>query len=233
MPKATLGLAFVLFITGCSLFKQPIIPTADPLDVFQGQVQQFDASLSLENDLQNLFANKNSAPVGTYVYPMPDYSTLRTKKMFGQYVASDSGDSFSGYHTGDDIEVTDVTAEVPFFSLADATVLKKEIVSGYGGVIILEFVDGLTVYHALYGHVDLNSITMVVGDKVTAGEQLGMLGDDGSSEADGERKHLHFAIYPFVGTVLYAGYTDSDVDLNQWVNPADFLRAAKATQPAV
>jgi hypothetical protein len=70
-----------------------------------------------------------------------------------------------------------------------------------------------------------------VDDTITAGQQLGYLGDDASAETDGERKHLHFAIYPSTGTVLYAGYISSDADLQQWVNPSDFLRDAEAIEP--
>lgn len=232
MQKIILGLAVMVLFTGCSRNNNLVVPTVDPTVIFQKQLQALDTSLSLESELRNLFTNADSVvPASTYTYPMQQYTTLRTKLVFGQYVSPNSGDRFSGYHTGDDIEVTDVTTEVPFFALTSATVLRKETVSGYGGVLILEFTEGATTYQAFYGHVDLNSITAVVGDTVQAGDQLGVLGDDASSETDGERKHLHFAIYPSSGTVLYAGYISSDADLQQWLNPSDFLRTAKAVEP--
>jgi len=230
MRNIFLGLALSLFVAGCSYNQPTQVPTADPFESFQEQIQGFDQSLTIESELRNVI-DQDTAPTSDYVYPMEDYVTLRTKKVFGQFIAPDSGDRFSGYHTGDDIEVVDVAAEVPFYALADATVLRKETVGGYGGVLIVEFVDNGTTYQALYGHVDLNSINAAVGESVTKGARLGVLGDDLSSETDGERKHLHFALYPSTGTVLYAGYTANDADLQQWVNPSDFLREAQAVVP--
>lgn len=230
MRNIFLGLALSLFVAGCSYNQPTYVPTTDPIESFQEQIQGFDQSLTIESELRTILDQDNT-PTSDYVYPMENYVTLRTKKVFGQFIAPNSGDRFSGYHTGDDIEVVDVTAEVPFYALADATVLRKETVGGYGGVLIVEFVDNGTTYQALYGHVDLASISAAVGDVVVRGTRLGVLGDDLSSETDGERKHLHFALYPSTGTVLYAGYTSNDADLQQWVNPSDFLREASASQP--
>ena len=68
-----------------------------------------------------------------------------------------------------------------------------------------------------------------LGDAVAGGTQLGVLGDDQSEQTDGERKHLHFGLYPYTSTELYAGYVANDADLVNWVNPADWLRTHGAT----
>ncbi|EKD79616.1 MAG: hypothetical protein ACD_41C00025G0007, partial [uncultured bacterium] len=199
--------------------------TNDQTAVFSAQVDELGATLELQEQLGTIF---DSAVPNTFTYPMASYTTARTKKVFGQYIAPDSGDRFSGYHTGDDVEVTDVMVVVPVYALTTATVMQKQTVSGYGGVVILEFVDANVTYHALYGHLNLDSVTAVVGDTVTGGTQLGVLGDDASAQTDGERKHLHFGLYPFTGTELYAGYVVDDADLVNWVNPADWLRSHNA-----
>lgn len=231
MRRFILGLATSLFVSGCQFGQNVQIPTTDPIDVFEEQIQGLEATFTLENELRNIIQT-DSVSTQTYIYPMQNYSTSKTKKIFGQYIDPNAGDRFSGYHTGDDIEVTDISVEVPFFALTDATVVRKDTISGYGGVLILEFVDDDAVtYQALYGHVDLSSISAKVGDAVSAGQRLGMLGDDQSAETDGERKHLHFGIYPATGLVLYAGYTATDADLQQWVNPSDFLRTVGAIEP--
>lgn len=222
--KLSLLGVLLLTVTGCTVWSTSS-PTntvvSDPIATFNAQVNELGANLELQTELNTLF---DTTVASGFFYPMEQYSTTRTRKVFGQYIAPDSGDRFSGYHTGDDVEVTDVSATVPVVALTTATVVQKQTVSGYGGVVILEFTDSGTTYHALYGHLNLDSVSVPVGDTITAGAQLGVLGDDASAQTDGERKHLHFGLYPFTGTELYAGYVANDIDLVNWVNPADWLR---------
>lgn len=223
----------VVSSTGCSVWPttndiQPLV--VDPVDVLNERIDQLGNTLELESEITELFTNTNSTAQG-FVYPVTNYTTARTKKVFGQYIASDSGDRFSGYHTGDDLEVTDLSAPVPVYALTSATVVQKQSVSGYGGVVIVEFVDQTVTYHALYGHLNLASVTAAVGDAVIGGTQLGVLGDDQSEQTDGERKHLHFGLYPYTGTEFYAGYVADDADLVNWLNPADWLRNHSAVEP--
>lgn len=229
-------LVAVLVVAGCGV-NQPTVNPAATLpnidEIFEKQSKSLEDSLVLETELRDLFNQALPASTAPYVYPMQQYRELRTKKVFGQYIAPDSGDRFTGYHTGDDVEVTDVATAVPFFVLVDATMVRKEIVPGYGGVVILEFIDGNQTYHALYGHVDLATVIGVVDDAVAGGSLLGYLGDDASVATDGERKHLHFGIYAYTGTELFAGYTATDHDLDWWVNPSDFFREREASEPAV
>ncbi len=207
-----------------------VITTIDPVEQFAAQTQALGNTLDLENQIGNLFSAQETTNQG-FTYPIANYTTARTKKIFGQYIPDDGSDRFSGYHTGDDIEVPDPATEIPVYVLKGGTVVVKQSVSGYGGVVIIEFTYNDVVYHALYGHLDLNSVTARVGDAVVGGTVVGNLGDDHSEETDGERKHLHFGIYPYTGTELYAGYVNDDATLSSWVNPGDFLRTAGAVAP--
>ncbi len=227
IPGLVLALSLV---TGCVNTNAASPLTTNPQEDFERQGTALGNALRRESDLRVLFEDA-AAVVGTYVYPIGSYTTNRTVKVFGQYIAPDSEDRFYGYHTGDDVEVTDLAAVVPVYVMTSATVVQKQTVSGYGGVVILEFVDAGITYHALYGHLNIDSVTVVVGDSVVGGTQLGVLGDDQSDQTDGERKHLHFGIYPYSGTELYAGYVEDDADLANWVNPADFLRQLGAIEP--
>lgn len=225
-----------LSLAGCSwsLQRQPTITNtnnrSNVVEEFEAQTEALGNNLDLENQIASLFS---AQPVTgqDITYPIANYTTARTKKTFGQYIPADGSDRFSGYHTGDDIEVTDITVEVPVYVVHTAQIVNKQTVSGYGGVVVLEFTYNNIVYHALYGHLDLNSVTAKVGDTVAGGTQLGNLGDDRSDETDGERKHLHFGLYPYTGVELYAGYVTDDTDLVSWVNPSDFLRSAGAVAP--
>ncbi len=221
-----------MVLAGCTL---PVLQKsssttviADPIKQFQQQAEDLGNTIELESQMQNLFASQAKSEDVNFTYPIEAYTTARTQKTFGQYIEPDSGDRFSGYHTGDDVEVSDRSVEVPVYVLADAMVIQKQVVSGYGGVVILEFTADAVTYHALYGHLDLASVTAEVGDQLKQGDQLGVLGEDQSTETDGERKHLHFGLYPYTGTELYAGYVQNNADLVHWINPADFLREHQA-----
>lgn len=159
-------------------------------------------------------------PLGI-VYPIDGFMERRTFKNFGEYIS----DRFRGYHAGDDVEYADVTEDVPVRAIFDGIVRLKERVSGYGGLVIVEHViDGHT-YHALYGHLDLATSPLTVGGTVKRGDTLGMLGDDRSAATDGERKHLHFAVYSTDSTTRtrVAGYAQTPTELATWLNPTDFF----------
>ncbi len=195
---------------------------------WQQQLDELTSQFTLESELRSLFSTAaietNEQAIGVYVYPMANYTTQRTANIFGQYLSPASGQRFSGYHTGDDIEVANVAADPPVFALTNATVVRKETVPGLGGVVILEFSEGGVIYHALYGNLDLGLEFPEVGEAVTAGQLLGYLGDD--------RQHLFFSIYPYTGAELFASYTEADSDLTLWENPADWLRIHQATEPS-
>lgn len=161
--------------------------------------------------------------------PIADYASRRTLKAHGEYIR----DRFSGYHLGDDIEYVDVEAAVPVQAIADGTVVRAARVSGYGGFVSIEHVlDGKTVI-AVYGHLDFGSVSRKAGEVVTKGQTIGNLGQGGTAETDGERKHLHFALYEPTSSSdrRVNGYESAPAGLATWLNPTDFFNTYRQPVP--
>lgn len=158
--------------------------------------------------------------------PIANYREGRTKKIFGQEVH----DRFNGFHAGDDVEVDDTSAVVPVIAIADGTVVISRRVSGYGGVLVVRHTIGSgpdATVSALYGHLDLAQ-SPAVGASVRRGQQLATLGDHESKETDGERKHLHFQLWPD-GDLKLGGYVGRPEELNAYLNPEEFFSRAGAS----
>lgn len=163
-----------------------------------------------------------ASPTANLDYPIAQFSSRITKKPFGIYITPSTSpvqpERFTGYHTGTDIEYQDIVADVPAFAITAATVKFVGTVSGYGGVIILQADINGQSDTILYGHVRASSINIKVGDKVSRGQQLAVLGTGYSSQTDGERRHLHFSIHRG-SQIEYRGYVQNKADLSGWLNP--------------
>ncbi len=152
-----------------------------------------------------------------------------TKKSFGLEVnpghSPVSPEKFSGYHTGVDFEtLTDEQAvDVPIFALCSGPLLLKKWASGYGGVLVQQCRIEAREVTVIYGHLRLASIQNKIGDELTAGRELGVLGKGYSSETDGERKHLHLGIH-LGTTVNIRGYVPDTAELKQWLDVRTFLQ---------
>lgn len=155
------------------------------------------------------------------VLPVNEYAQRSTVKRFGDFVQ----DRFQGYHVGDDIEFNDqesLNQEIPVVSISDGIVTRVDSISGYGGFLSINHeIDGKTL-HANYGHLDLRSTKLKQGDRVAKGQFLANLGDHKSSETDGERKHLHFALYEGTQTRIN-GYEALSKNVANWINPTAFF----------
>jgi murein DD-endopeptidase MepM/ murein hydrolase activator NlpD len=154
-------------------------------------------------------------------FPVEEYATRITKKRFGQYVQ----DRFTGYHAGDDIEFADDASrarEIPVGAIADGEIVRVSRVSGYGGVIVTRHAINGRIITALYGHLDLSSVTLRPGDLVTRGQFLANLGEHESTETDGERKHLHFGLYEGSDGRVN-GYEAAEAGLKKWLDPSVFF----------
>lgn len=186
---------------------------------------------SVQNNLQapSNPAQKNITQSQTgFVPPLPDAGARVTKKPFGIYITPATSpvqpERFRGYHTGADFEVfpAELDAVVPVSAICGGKLLMKEYASGYGGVAV----EGCTLegnpVTVVYGHLKLSSITAKVGDKLLAGEKLGILGKNKSAETDGERKHLHLGIHK--GTsVNILGYVQNKNSLSAWIDPCLYV----------
>lgn len=116
--------------------------------------------------------------------------------------AHTKNDGTFGYHAAIDIDVTNK----PVYAAKNGTVITKAS-DGYN-TLIIDVGDGL---YATYEH--MGTISVSVGDKVTAGQQIGISGDVGSAGAP----HLHFGIS--TSKDRFGTYADP------WatVNPLDYL----------
>lgn len=168
-------------------------------------------------------------PASAITYPIDDFFGRITKKHFGQYITPTTSpvqpERFTGYHTGVDCETTPEKADidVPVYAIADGTIVYRSWVNGYGGVAMTRHeINGETIT-ALYGHVRLSSITHAVDDIVSKGEQIAVLGAGGTTETDGERKHLHFDVLKGDSTDV-RGYVQDESSLAAWINPEELLR---------
>lgn len=152
----------------------------------------------------------------TALLPVDRYVENRDLKLFGMYIS----DRFEGYHVGDDIEFDTEAAEVPIVAIMDGAVVRIDDVAGYGGMALVDHGD----VNAIYGHIDLSSTTLEAGDTVMKGQFIANLGEEFSDETDGERGHLHFALYEGEPTRIN-GYEQSAVRVGDWINPQDFFTA--------
>lgn len=157
--------------------------------------------------------------------PIDEFESRITKKTFGQYIAPQNSpiqpERFTGYHTGVDVEYEDEAGEVEVRATADGEVIYGGYVNGYGGVVIISHSINSNNYLSLYGHLAPSSL-IAGGERVSKSQKIGILGEGFSSETDGERRHLHFAIIKG-GDIDYRGYVQNESDLDAWVNPIDFI----------
>ena len=163
--------------------------------------------------------------ISAFVEPVRDYKSRVTKKPFGIYVTPSNSpiqpERFTGYHTGADAEYQDVASDVPVYAISDCQIVLSETASGYGGVFMISFDLNGTTHTALYGHIRPSSLPKV-GAQYKKGDQLGLLGTGYSTETDGERRHLHFAILS--GQQLnIKGYVQSQAELAGWIDPLTII----------
>lgn len=162
------------------------------------------------------------------VSPLDQSAKRVTKKPFGilidQATSPVQPERFGGYHTGVDFETfsSEAMTDVVVRAICSGEVLVKRQASGYGGVIATSCtVDGEDVT-VVYGHLRLSSVTVKMGERVVVGEEIGILGTGGSSETDGERKHLHLGIHRG-STPTLLGYVSTLSALSDWIDPCFYV----------
>lgn len=161
--------------------------------------------------------------------PLENAQNRITKKPFGIKVSPQNSpvqpERFSGFHTGADFEVTpeEINKEMVVKSICDGQILAVQRVTGYGGVIVESCIINNQPATVLYGHLNLaGDVKVSIGDKVTQGQAIGVLGNDKSYQTDGERKHLHLSIHK--GTNIdYRGYVQNPSELDSFLDPAQVL----------
>lgn len=187
----------------------------------------FDAFLaSFRVRDQNVTGTESQTTRAAVVEPTQGFLDRITKKPFGIKIAPSTSpvqpERFSGYHTGADAEYEDTAGEVEVRAIADGTVELAQTADGYGGVVVIAHeLDG-TTYRTVYGHLDPANLPEVSAE-LKQNDPIGRLGDGASTETDGERKHLHLALYKGSEPNL-KGYVDTETELKDWLDPVSLFR---------
>lgn len=133
-----------------------------------------------------------TASAASYIFPVASNG--------GSYVSSRYGPRNGGYHLGVDI-ASYGRLNLNIVSVASGTVIgvanscscnygttrKCAHYNQYGNMVKIRNDDGT---YAVYGHLLINSITVSYGQRVVAGQKLGLMGSSGYSSGT----HLHFEL---------------------------------------
>ncbi len=171
------------------------------------------------NPIPNL---SNQESVKTFASPIENADKRVTKKPFGIYVNLKNSpvqpERFVGYHNATDFETfaEEANSEVSFYAICDGKILQKRTASGYGGLIVQACSLDNQPITVIYGHVSLKNISKIIGDNLSKGEKVGILGQQ-PTETDGERKHLHLGIHKGA-TPNIQGYVQNPSELDQWID---------------
>src|SRR3990170_430219 len=151
--------------------------------------------------------------------PIANAKSRATKKPFGIYITPQTSpvqpEKFTGYHTGTDFETTSEEAniDIPIYAICTGKIRTKEIVTGYGGIIVQECTIENQPVTVLYGHLNIRQAQVLgVGAEVKSGERIGSLAPAGSDLSGGERKHLHLGIHKSTNIDLH-GYVQNQSEL--------------------
>lgn len=160
--------------------------------------------------------------------PLDGAGERATKKPFGIFITPQnspvSPEKFRGYHTGTDFEIFsgEENVDVPVQAVCDGNLLLKKSATGYGGVAVESCNLNEESITVVYGHLKLSSVSFNSGEKINAGDTLGILGRGYSAETSGERKHLHLGFHKG-GGVNILGYVQNQAALAGWLDPCQFV----------
>lgn len=151
---------------------------------------------------------------GDVVFPLPANSGYRDDHNFGG-----RGGHWASVHTGDDFSVACGT---PVLAVTDGTVVVRTDQS-WAGPWLVQVSTGTGQLTTWYAH--MRRLTVASGEHVTAGEQIGEVGDLGNATGC----HLHLEVHPHGGSI----YRD-DIDPSAWLKAhvgaaGDAVRSASWT----
>ena len=152
-----------------------------------------------------------------------------TKKPFGKYVTPSnspvSPEKFTGYHVGADFELeeNEDPHAMNVMAICTGKVLYKNWVNGYGGVLIQSCMYDDQPVTVLYGHLNIDSIQLAVGDALSKGIYIATLGEGYSKETDGERPHLHLGVHRGSSIELNGYAPDAASAFDGWIDPIELL----------
>jgi murein DD-endopeptidase MepM/ murein hydrolase activator NlpD len=165
---------------------------------------------------------------GGFVSPLDRASERVTKKPFGIFITPQTSpvqpEHFRGYHTGTDFEIFpgEENIDVSIKAVCSGKILVKKTATGYGGVAVESCNLNNEPITVVYGHLKLGSVIYNPGDKINAGDTLGILGKGYSAETSGERKHLHLGFHTGAA-INILGYVQSQGELAGWLDPCLYV----------
>ncbi|WP_293768585.1 M23 family metallopeptidase [uncultured Corynebacterium sp.] len=130
----------------------------------------------------------SSSSVGTLSTSMRGQTASGAEVVFptsGRYT-SGFGMRWGAQHNGIDVANSVGT---PIVAVMDGTVINSGPAQGFGNWIRIKHDDGSV---SVYGHMRASDLLVSVGDRVTAGQQISSIGNEGQSTGP----HLHFEIHP-------------------------------------
>ena len=140
-------------------------------DQVNNEVQQMNALYAeAEQRVETVLPTENFWISATYGQPGPHWS--------------------SGYHTGLDFAAPEGT---PLYAIDDGVVIEAGWGGAYGNYTVIQNSDGTTAHYAHQA-----SMGVSVGQQVSAGQQIGTLGNTGNSTGP----HLHFEIRDAGGSFM-------------------------------
>lgn len=163
-----------------SAVRTPVTDTAAPdvLKRVEAQVSEREDALAQDN----VSAARRAATIeeNQWVMPLEGY---RISATFGE-----ASYLWSTVHTGLDLSAPSGT---PVKAVANGTITEASYDSSYGNMIVLTLEDGTEIW---YCH--LSAYEASVGDTVTGGEVIGLVGSTGNSTG----AHLHIEVRPDGGS---------------------------------
>lgn len=171
-------------IAACaSLASIPSLPAS--AEIMQQGVRAASLQTFVAPAIQPLaHVERDSFGVSTYSvvqWPLPTGTPMAS----GYGYRSCSG--CSSFHEGIDLNPG---SGYPVQSIADGIVVTSEFSGALGAHVIVEHVIDGVIVRSIYGHMQGDSLAVSVGDVVSRGQQLGLVGSTGQSTGP----HLHFAI---------------------------------------
>ncbi len=167
-----------------------------------------------------LFVGVAVFPVGAqaaadnFVYPLKSWrvTTQHGEELWTGY-----------YHMGIDAGF-ELPVGTEVLAMADGVVREAKERTKFGFVVLIEHTrpNGSQIT-SLYGHLAPSDVRVSAGQKVSAGEVIGVLGD--SNENGGWSVHLHTGIHkePYSSVWIYYGHVNDPETANDWFDPEVFI----------
>jgi len=151
-----------------------------------------------------ILGNKEIVSSSSFILPFDTNSFMITSEYGGR---SDPINNQGDFHTGIDV----VPSSSNIVAVASGTVVKSESSAINGEHIVIEHkVDGI-LYRSGYYHLKENSRIVHVGDKVSQGQQLAIMGATGRVTGP----HLHFELQKYDEDKKKFVFTDPSIIVNR------------------